>query len=372
MTARQPGRTALSLCAGGITGAVYEIGALLALDHFFVDGFSCSQFDMFIGTSAGSLISTLVAAGVSPQRMARSVLSGNEEIMPMHRHNIFQMDPKELLAGVRDLMVILSRSLGRQVRSRSMSWNELVTDLEDALPSGIFTLDHYERWLEQMCRNQNVPTSFAGIHRELYITANDLDSGRRCVFGEQDHRDISIPKAICASSAIPVFFEPVRHKGRDYIDGAAGKIGHLDVVLKKGAELVVCINPRVPAEVTPGSELPSALLGARRIRDKGLLTINEQANRMSVRTKLHSGLRRYKLQFPRATILLIEPQVQDADMLMANPMNFQMRKRILRYGYDSAARLLLSRIDEFTEACARHRIRVSGDRLADRPWELMQ
>ena len=73
-----------------------------------------------------------------------------------------------------------------------------------------------------------------------------------------------------------------------------------------------------------------------------------------------------------ATILLIEPQVQDADMMMANPMNFQARKRILRYGYDSAARLLLEKFDAFAAACARHGIACTADRLTDRPWELME
>ena len=119
-----------------------------------------------------------------------------------------------------------------------------------------------------------------------------------------------------------------------------------------------------------GGELPSALLGVRRMRDKGLLAVFDQARRMNVRTKLYQGLKRYRLQYPNATILLIEPQEIDADMMLANPMNFGVRRRLLRYGYDSAARLLLARQSEFAEACARHRIKTDAGRLSERPWEL--
>ena len=38
-----------------------------------------------------------------------------------------------------------------------------------------------------------------------------------------------------------------------------------------------------------------------------VLAVYEQSRRMNVRTKLYQGLKRYRLQYPNATILLIEP-----------------------------------------------------------------
>jgi NTE family protein len=364
------GRTALCLCGGGITGAVYELGVLTALNRFFVD-FDTSRFDMYLGTSAGALVATMMSAGLRPEDIARSIMDPDAErhFMPTARSDIYQIDPREIARVVRDVTLIVGRFLGRSARRGELHLRELSMDLEDALPSGFFSLEHYEGWLTRTFREHGMPLRFDELTRELYITANDLDSGHRAVFGEPHLRDASIPRAICASSAIPGFFEPVEIGGRDYIDGAVGKVAHLDVVLARGAKLLVVVNPMTPVN-NQGGELPSALLGVHRMRDKGLLAVFDQARRMNVRTKLYQGLKRYRLQYPDATILLIEPQENDADMMLANPMNFAVRRRLLRYGYDSAARLLLERQGEFAEACARHRIRTDPGRLSERPWEL--
>src|SRR5579859_5629025 len=67
---RRPRRdkTALVLGGGGFTGGVYEIGALRALDLLAVNS-SVSQFDVYVGTSAGSFIAALCANGVTPEEM---------------------------------------------------------------------------------------------------------------------------------------------------------------------------------------------------------------------------------------------------------------------------------------------------------------
>ena len=55
---RKASKTALVLGGGGFTGAVYEIGALRALDLLSVNR-SVNQFDVYVGTSAGALIAAL-------------------------------------------------------------------------------------------------------------------------------------------------------------------------------------------------------------------------------------------------------------------------------------------------------------------------
>src|SRR5262249_60675585 len=109
---------------------------------------------------------------------------------------------------------------------------------------------------------------------------------------------------------------------------------------------------------------------AMRLRDKGMVTVWEQSERMSTKTKLHLGLRRYAAQYPRASILLLEPREADADMFIENPMNFAARRRIVRYGYESAAAALEERRDEFAAALGRHRIPVNTAPLAARAAEL--
>src|SRR6478672_3812011 len=69
---RRQSRTALVLGGGGFTGAVYEIGALRALDLLSVNR-TVNQFDVYVGTSAGSFVASLAANGVTPEEMMRVV-----------------------------------------------------------------------------------------------------------------------------------------------------------------------------------------------------------------------------------------------------------------------------------------------------------
>src|SRR5215218_4261096 len=77
---RRPRRskTALVLGGGGFTGAVYEIGALRALDLLTVNR-TVNDFDVYVGTSAGSLVAALTSNGVTPETMMRVV---NDQVVP--------------------------------------------------------------------------------------------------------------------------------------------------------------------------------------------------------------------------------------------------------------------------------------------------
>jgi predicted acylesterase/phospholipase RssA len=236
----------------------------------------------------------------------------------------------------------------------------------------MFSLKPYEKYLERLMARHNLPRRFDEMAKELYIPANDLDSGHRAVFGQGALRDVPISKAICASSAIPVFFEPMRIGNRDYIDGGSGKAGHMDLALARGADLILVVNPRVPIRNDPMREgLPTAIGGAMRLRDKGLVTVWEQAERMNTKTKLHQGLRRHRAEYPRANFLLIEPREEDSDMFLHNPMNFAARRQILRYGYESATRELAHRHAEFAAALARHGIATDPRKLRGAPLEMV-
>src|SRR6187399_819352 len=69
---RKRSKTALVLGGGGFTGGVYEIGALRALDLLSVNR-TINQFDVYVGTSAGSFVAALTANGVTPEEMMRVV-----------------------------------------------------------------------------------------------------------------------------------------------------------------------------------------------------------------------------------------------------------------------------------------------------------
>src|ERR1700709_1199719 len=67
---------ALGLGGGGFTGGVYEIGALRALDLLSVNR-TVNEFDVYVGTSAGSFVAAAVSNGVTPEEvMGGSVQAG--------------------------------------------------------------------------------------------------------------------------------------------------------------------------------------------------------------------------------------------------------------------------------------------------------
>src|SRR3954465_15937832 len=69
---RRRSKTALVLGGGGFTGGVYEIGALRALDLLSVNR-TVNQFDVYVGTSAGSFVAAFTANGVTSEEMMRLV-----------------------------------------------------------------------------------------------------------------------------------------------------------------------------------------------------------------------------------------------------------------------------------------------------------
>src|SRR6195952_3721392 len=73
---QQRSKSALVLGGGGFTGGVYEIGALRALDLLAVNR-SVNEFDVYVGTSAGSFVAALAANGITPEEMMRVV---NEQV----------------------------------------------------------------------------------------------------------------------------------------------------------------------------------------------------------------------------------------------------------------------------------------------------
>ena len=75
---RRRSKTALVLGGGGFTGGVYEIGALRALDLLSVNR-TVNQFDVYVGTSAGSFVAAAVANGVTPEEMMRVIVSAGAD-----------------------------------------------------------------------------------------------------------------------------------------------------------------------------------------------------------------------------------------------------------------------------------------------------
>lgn len=353
-------KLALILAGGGITGATYEIGALQALDRFFCGDFSVTDFDIIIGSSAGAFVGALLANGVKPAEMFFALDEHARSIQTMNQLDIFYPNFSEVIARPLGFPLRLIRSGIRDL----LSWREFnpyvyIESLIEVFPSGIFSNERIEAYLRKSLTQAGRTNNFRKLHKELYIPATDLDTGERIIFGDPEHRDTPISKAVQASTALPLLYKPVEIDGREYIDGAIRKSLHIDKALTRGADLVICINPLVPLYNDPRNKaIP--LLGGKGdyLSQRGMSFIAYQVMRILVHSRISSGLDKYRARYPDVDIVLIEPRADDYQMFFYSLMKYSARLAIARHGYEETLEALLKRFSRFQQRLRRHGVEI--------------
>ena len=336
-------KVALCLPGGGVTGAMYQIGALSALEDA-IDGIDANGFDLYVGTSSGAIVAAALAGGLSVERLYRALLDPADNYFPLERSHLTKLDLDEWRRTITTAFGALGRGV-RSLTSRTPSTKDLWEQLDrfyDSLPAGLFSLDALERLLEEFFLRRGVANSFPALPRPLRVVAHDLDTGARVLFGAPGFEDVPVARACCASLALPLFYSPVRIHDRHYIDGGVGRVAHIDVAEMEGADMVVIVNPMVPVRPEATEGVPTGHGLRPSVRDKGLMWVYNQAMRMGVHARLSDALD--CLNAPRTnadgersrkgiTALLIEPEPTDAVLFMHNPASFAARRVILEYAY---------------------------------------
>ena len=343
---------------------MYEIGFLVALEDFF-QGFSALDFDIYVGTSAGAAVAALLGNGASPKEICRDIIEDRESFFNFQRKNIYSFGYQETFRLVKRVLRTAFPILRHYFKNlRKMSILDLLYLFQENLPSGFFTLKNFDAYLSQAFAVEGFTNDFRKLSRELYIPAVDVDSGRYDVFGEEGFDDVPISTAVITSSAIPIVFQPVTIRGRDYIDGGVGRVAYMDIALNHGAELVVVINPvQYILNERKASPIPTFSQDRPGLKDKGLSFIFDQAMRINTNTRLYMALRRYRAENPDRDFLLIQPRPSETFMFMQNVIGFKARMDVLRYGYNSTARLLGEEFEYYRNLFGKYGIEVGLDRL---------
>jgi len=362
---RKASKTALVLGGGGFTGAVYEIGALRALDLLSVNR-SVNQFDVYIGTSAGSLVAALTANGVTPEQMMRVV---NDQVpQPFRDINLDMLlrpNYREFLTkGVRLPLTLLGlvRTLGSNIRS--LSTVDIAIALADALPSGVYTGSGIEEYVRTVLSDAGRTDTFAELENELYLVATDLDTCERIVLGGEGWDDVPISSAVQASTALPMVYKPVRLKDRELVDGGIVSTTNLDIAVEAGARLIVVVNPLVPYVNDFTTEIPTVFgTRARRVSDMGFPKIGYQTFKLLAYQRLHEMATHWRERYPGVDIVLIEPDPDDELMFQTNILNYASRIAVARHGFQSVTVKLAKDYEDIRDTCARHGIDLSATRV---------
>src|ERR687898_3658556 len=148
---RRGDKSALVLGGGGFTGGVYEIGALRAFDLLAVNR-TVNEFDVYVGTSAGSFVASLVANGVTPEEMMRVLNKRlpspieDPSLSTLLRPNYGGFVQKAALFPLR--LIGLARQLAG--RMGEVSAMDIAVGLAEGLPAGIYSGSGLERYVEEV------------------------------------------------------------------------------------------------------------------------------------------------------------------------------------------------------------------------------
>jgi predicted acylesterase/phospholipase RssA len=358
--AAEPARIGLALAGGGPRGAVYEIGALRALEEA-LEGVDFNDLHIYVGLSAGGFVCACLANGIPVTELCRAIVDESRD-QPFEPGRFFTPATAEIRRRVRSAPGLVWEGVRDLVRDRrNYSLLEPILRLGRALPPGLFESAPIGAYLRRVFTRKGRTDDFRQLGKRLVIVAADLDSGRAVRFGEPglDHLPISL--AVQASSALPGFFAPVEIEGRWYVDGILLKTMHASAALEAGSDLVIAINPIVPADTARAVE--RGVMRRGMLIDRGLPAVLVQTVRTMVHSRLETGLRAYETKFPGRQVLYVEPRRDDYRMFFTNIFSFSERKEVCEHAYRRTREHLSERRAELGPALAVHGIRLRTEVL---------
>ena len=362
---RKRSKTALVLGGGGFTGGVYEIGALRAFDLLATNR-TVNEFDVYVGTSAGAFVSSLVANGVTPEEMMRVL---NRDLpSPLRDIDLGTLLRPNYGGYAKGALTLPFKVFGalRELAGNigEVSAVDLATGLAGALPSGIYSGRGIERYVEEVLSDPDRTNDFRLLENELYLPATDLDTTERIVLGEGEWAGVPISRAVAASGALPGIYEPVEIDGREFIDGGILSTTNVDVAIERGAKFVVVINPLVPYVNDFEKNIPTISgARARRVSDMGIVAITNQTFRLLSHDRLHRAMGIWEDRYPGVDIILIEPELNDELMFGTSILDYSARLQIAKHGFESVTLKLARDYDRYKAIAERHGIEISAGRV---------
>ena len=370
MTPRKPSgkpRIGLALAGGGPLGAIYEIGALCALEEAIV-GLDFNALDGYVGVSAGGFVAAGLANGMTPRQLCDAFIgSDGPRADVIHPTVFFRPALGEYARRLATLPGLMAQAgYGLVFKRRSIL--ATLERLGRALPAGLFSSAALEAQMRRVLTAPGRSNDFRQLKRRLVLVATDLDSGQTAPFGQPGWDHVPISEAVAASAALPGLFPPRNIDGRWYVDGALKKTLHASVLLDMGLDLMLCLNPLVPFDATRGQRhrvLSGADEPIPRLVDGGLPVVLSQTFRSLIHSRLELGLKGYERSHPDTDIVLMEPDHRDPEMFLANTFGYSQRRVMAEHAYQHTRAHLRSRRSSLGALLARHGLALDDAVLDD-------
>lgn len=193
-TAHSQQKVGLVLSGGGATGLAH-IGVLKALEENEI------PIDYITGTSAGALVGSLYAAGLSPHEIEAYVLSEDFQLMASGQNRPEQH------------FLLREKDINASLISLSFAQDSL---LKKSLPTNFISTSFLDFEMMKLlgATSANYSKDFDSLFIPIRCVASDVANKRSVVFSDGD-----LNAAIRASMTFPFFMKPIKVDDILYFDG---------------------------------------------------------------------------------------------------------------------------------------------------------
>ncbi|GAB3246489.1 patatin-like phospholipase family protein [Kineosporia babensis] len=295
------------------------IGALTALEEH--RGLDARDADLIIGTSAGSVIGALLAAGISVAEQRKQQLGGDTP--PFGRRIQHFFDPDRPVGRSAPSMPKLRPGGVPMLRTHRKTLHELpfITVLAGLAPIGRQRMSGVRALVEAA-----VPPGEWLPDDRYRAVALDYDSGNRVQFGAPGAPAVGLSDAVLASCAIPGWFEPVDLLGRRYVDGGMWSNSNADLAAGAGLDEVFVLAPMFsavydePGDWRARTERRIRVLSTRRVLNEARLVQRAGAT-VTVLGPGPDDLRLigHNLMAPSRRRLVLSSAIRSARMALGEP-----------------------------------------------------
>ncbi len=396
MSLKNKKKVGLALSGGGIKAAAFHIGVCMALQEkgfVFAGGHhkevqsKYSQAEnvirLYVGSSAGAVISTFLASGYSLEAIVSAFGKGAKwNIKGLKEPSAFETPLKPLYYS--DILSLSGKNWIRLfpniLKGRSVFSGGFEALLKTGFKvNGLVTAKGLEKYIRKYVWPDN---SFEALGVELYVVATQLNHSRKMIFGNfKENKKIkhigwanyaNVSDAVAASASLPPVFSPYgikNEKGKEifYFDGEIRDTLSTHVAKDHGCDLIIAsysIQPYHYNEKT-GSlhEYGIPLICNQALYQVVQQKIEAHISAQEAFDKIHKAIRAYfkQKQLPREDMnrllkiieekanyrpdvetIYIHPNPQDYEMFFADhfSLNPRILGKIVQTGFRSATNQL--------------------------------
>jgi len=197
---------------------VFEGGGVRASAH--AGAFAAAKaagitFGRVAGTSGGSIVAALIAAGATSEYVTNALEKTNLSTF------LSPVIEKDTVFTDRPFLLRLARKIVTK------KWKSVFSV---ALDSGLYSSEPVEHWVETKLRDllkthrpigQGGPIRFKDLHLPLHVVATDLTNGRPKIWSSDETPEDSVAFAVRCSCTIPFFYQAIGTHQGVLIDGGA-------------------------------------------------------------------------------------------------------------------------------------------------------